>query len=1095
MASVMRLWIVGLFLVSGYAQTIYTSPGTWSSDISSADASGYQSITVVLQDGVYLQNVAFGNVPSWNFIASASGTIVSGSLTATKSLSLTLSGITFSSSISSSLSIDLVVNNCNFFNSTSGAISVWGNVMVSGCTFNNNTIVGSGSAIKSIGGSVSVFSSTFVGQNGSAVYIASGSLQVSNSVFRYNRGSGASGSAIFTTGSPTTVNGCTFFSNSAGTGGSISTTSGQLVLSSSTFQYEQAGNGSSVAVQSSSVVVTNSTFSGGVATNNGGAIYGTTSLVVIRGSQFTNMSAAQGGALSFSTSTNVTVADTAFTANTAKNGAGIDIQGSGIPNYLTLLRCSFTSNTFITSSYVGSSGAALRAQSSVVSAQNSTFYGNLANNAGGVHLSSSTGTFDYCTFNGNMAFTGGAVTLQSTSTINVTRSNFSNNKAGGWTGVLYNFNSSGYGGAISVQITSTAYLDGCTFDGNAASYGAAIITDQNTNVRLTNSTLSNNVVGIIGGALCISGAVVLQSDTFTLNSATSKGGAIYLNPTNLASVTASSLTFNSNSAQYGGALFSDAGSSFTLSAASFSNNYGSVMRGGSVFVNGTGTIDQSTFTSNGNSSTDGGVVGVTSASLTVKNSVFTNNYASSVLSCTSCAQGFSAQNISLYSNTILGNGVVSLVNTNFAIQSMAINNNYGALIGGGLNVNGVRNGTIDGLTMSLMTTSTVDANAALLVQNSGNINLTNSVLQNIPFSAILCSQSNLMYMRNVTVVNTYNVTAQEQGAVGGFACSLQIDQSNLSNNSFKYAAVTMLNSDSLSVSNSVLSNNKALSNGAAVYSTAGVTFLTSNSFYNNTSPSAGGAVASNQAHLTNNTFIYNRSGSQGGAILFAQGGTSTNNLYINNTGGSGGAISCVTGSLLARGDTFITNSAINFGGALQIVSSTFTILSSTFINNTASTGGAICPYGSKGTVFSSTFSGNTGTLVVLGSTVEFHSITVTGSNSGPYTDASVLLVSSGRATMINSNIYSNNLPKTAATTYIIQVEDISHFCVVEDAQVDDGTLTVVGGSFLNNSKQALGVISASTVTVPSLAGYSTPMGYVSVMMSGTNLATTPYFYP
>ncbi|PRP84848.1 polymorphic outer membrane protein [Planoprotostelium fungivorum] len=1062
----MRSWLlfVGLWITAVCSQTFYTSPANWTRDVSTADASGYQSVTLVLQDGLYTQkSVAFGNVPSWNFLASGTGAVISGALTATKAIQLTLSGLTFTSTINSTLSIDLIVNNCNFINSSSGSISTVGNV--SGSTFQNNANgIKPGAAISNTGGSVSVSGCTFSNHTSTgAIYVSSGTLLITNSLFKYNSiAASYNGGAVYTVSTSVTINSCTFVSNSAGVGGSIFASASQLVLSSSSFQSEQATYGGSLSVSSSSVVVLNSNFTRGMA-QYGGGIYGTVSTVVVRGSSFTGMNTQNsGGGIFFYGSMNATITDSIFScespparaslkypkANTATYGAGIDLGSGGGRNNLTVTRCTFTGNTALLSNTY-SAGGAIRSTYAFLTLQNSTFSSNLAyQSGGGVFVVNTAATVDNCTFSNHSATSGGAIATQGSSSVTMTRSTLSLNGAGKWINGGCDF--SGFGGGVHVQVGTTITIDGNTLRGNKANYGGSIHSSSTTYLR-------NNI--------------------FVLNSATN-GGAFYLS--NLASsvATFSSCIFNNNSASSnGGALYLDETSTFNVSTSSFSYNYGSLSGFGGVVYAGyaSGTIDQSIFSNNGNPSADGSIYVFYAGYIAVTNTAIHNNFANRLL----------LQNLSLYNNDILDRTSVFILASNFVMRGVNIYANRGGSVGAAVAIFNVQTGAVDNLSISSLTIPISSNNGAIKILGSTNITITNSIVQGLQHSPVYCASSTVT-MKNISVLNNYLDSSVQQSAVhGDTGCSFMIDRSIMSNNTFYYAALGVNSGYSTTVTNSIFTNNRCTDNGAAIVSTANAISISSNYFSNNYSPNNGGAVSVDQAYLYNNTFVSNRAGLLGGAIFFQSGGSSTKNTFHSNAASNGGGYSCYSSSnsLMVDGDTFINNTASISGGAFHTQSTIFTVTSATFINNTSPYGGAMTLYQSEGTVFNSNYYGNTATFLVLEADVNFHSITVNGSSYTTSTDASVMLMSTGRVNMINSKIYANQLPNTATPTYIIQV--------------DDGVFTLMGGNFTGNSKQDSGIVSAASVTSPDLAYYTSMMGYARVMVSGTNVVayrSAPYIY-
>ena len=146
------------------------------------------------------------------------------------------------------------------------------------------------------------------------------------------------------------------------------------------------------------------------------------------------------------------------------------------------------------------------------------------------------------------------------------------------------------GGAI--RNTGTLTITNSTFSGNTASgLGGAIFNDSGT-FTMTNSILSGNTALSVGGAIYnLNGTSTITSSTLSGNTATQGGGAIVNNGT----FTITNSTLSNNASEYGGAIINHA--TFTITNSILSGNT-AVFYGGAVSNYGTFTITNSTLSGN-----------------------------------------------------------------------------------------------------------------------------------------------------------------------------------------------------------------------------------------------------------------------------------------------------------------------------------------------------------------------------------------------------------------------------------------------------------------------------------------------------------------
>ena len=379
--------------------------------------------------------------------------------------------------------------------------------------------------------------------------------------------------------------------------------------------------------------------------------------VTLHNNTFINNTNAVHGAAYCIIGTNVTITDNYIEANQAVYGAGIE---SHVGN-ITIINSTFVNNvasgnhsqysyrdgsgaaiallgcnnyiyncTFINNTAHGHAGAIdivggmhnvtkddwsvvfeyVTANNTVI--ENSRFYHNIAYDyAGGVHVNGTNTRIENSTFEDNNAsFAGGARLIGENTTIN--KSNFTSNHAI-------------QGGGCYIE-GENALISNSIFTDNNATHGVPIVRPNATMISsggalhivgsltnvLNNTFIKNHAVGDSTGAKVegLGGAIVwLGSDgvvdgcDFKNNTATSLGGAVYLDASNKDSsknTTFSNSQFENNHADVnGGAIdWHEGAEEGTIDACSFENN-SAAENGGAVFWNGhEGKIIDSNFTKN-----------------------------------------------------------------------------------------------------------------------------------------------------------------------------------------------------------------------------------------------------------------------------------------------------------------------------------------------------------------------------------------------------------------------------------------------------------------------------------------------------------------
>jgi hypothetical protein len=181
---------------------------------------------------------------------------------------------------------------------------------------------------------------------------------------------------------------------------------------------------------------------------------------------------------------------------------------------LNINRCTFDSNP----------GGAINYSVSNLTIDNSTFTNNSNPNSygGALYGSANVLTITNSLFSGNTASYYGAALYISGGTISIANSSFMNN-ASSSTSYYY------YGGAIYINGGTSAAINSCNFSGNSGGSGGAVF-DYNVPLTVLNSAFTNNSASSDGGALYLENSAAntsITGSTFFGNTAGDTGGAIY----------------------------------------------------------------------------------------------------------------------------------------------------------------------------------------------------------------------------------------------------------------------------------------------------------------------------------------------------------------------------------------------------------------------------------------------------------------------------------------------------------------------------------------------------------------------------------------
>lgn len=928
-AKWLRISLALILLCMAFQQA---APAALAATIYSCDAAGLQAALNAGGDAIF-------NCPS----PGGATITLTGSLTVTKNTNLDGSNLlTISTSGNNrifmvSADVTLGLSNLTIQNGNDtfqgGGVYNLGTLNVSNTTFTGNK-AGSGGAIYN-GGTLSVTSSNFytntAGSYGAAIFNA-GSMALSGGTFSGNT-TPIYGGAIYNdiSGNLNVGNSTNFYKNSAGTGGGIYNY-GNLALDTVIFSRNtvtQTGGGL-YNIGGSSITISNTQF---LYNNAGtGAGFYTTGPATLTNATFTNNSATNSGGGLF-TSAALTVAGTSFTSNNAAfAGGGISATtGSG----LSIGNSSFYSNTAINGGGLNSAGA--------LNLSAATFSGNGSSSFGGG------------VYNGGQATIDNAQFLLNTS--------------------------SGSGGGI--YSTGPMTLTNAGFNSNTATYGGAVANLDTQSIQ--NSTFTLNTAQLEGGSVYNNGNLTISASGFYTGTSSQYGGAIQ----NFGSVTMSGITFAGNTAtSSGGAVYLARNGRAMIDTSTFTNNTATNDSGGGIYLFTGSSLSGSALTFNGNTAVLGGAVrSVAASTITISNSVFTNNKTTTGAGAQGGAfrtDGVTAlDTITLTANFgqdgggIFNGGIATLTNSHFISNTTN---------GGGAAINNTTGGRLS-VDQSLFTLNSSTNNAGALY-NNGIFTVTNSTLLTNSTrnsgGAAMNDSGGTMTIGNVGFyTNTANTG--NSGGVGGAIYNtggLNVTNGGFSGNSGARGG-GLYSNNSATIINSNLTGNSASQFGGAIMSNASMT-ISYTDFYSNTASDRGGAIynhgtlAINADGANKNEIRYNNATNYGGAIysdaaltidytdlfnntisvfdggsIYSPGNLTIRNSTLNNNTATrnGGAI-FVQGILSADTDTLNSNAATNGnGGAIYNDNlNTSTITNSSFNSNTAGNGNGGAIYNNRGTL-------------------------------------------------------------------------------------------------------------------------------------------------
>ena len=424
-------------------------------------------------------------------------------------------------------------------------------------------------------------------------------------------------------------------------------------------------------------------------------------------------------------------------------------------------------------------------------------------NGGAIEIYNSNLTITNTVLNNNTATLDGGVISAKCSNITIQNSLITYNNAKQFGGAIYTNES-------TITVMDSNFTHNMANGTNFESSGGAIYNNNNTYLRITNSTLEYNSASVYGGAIRGSKITVINTNLSnnTATRSSSFGGAIV----GTSEITINNTNISGNKANYGGAVYGQYMSIIKIDNVNLNNNTATAYGGalyGEIITNM--TVTNSNITYNSARINAGAIMGF--GNLIIENSTLTHNNA---------ADG----------GAICGS-------TNITISHTNLTHNKATRYGGSIYGNIVSNINIK---HSNLTDNKANYGGSIYGHKNSNITLENSEF-------------------------THN-TAISGGAIYGSQGMLRVTNTNLTyNNASTYGGAIYSNSTyKLVIINSSL-NNSIASEGGAVYYNGTLMHIINSTLDNNVANMVGGAIkTTNATSLFSNVNFTNNTGKSGGAI-------------------------------------------------------------------------------------------------------------------------------------------------------------------------------------------------------------------------------------
>ena len=519
-----------------------------------------------------------------------------------------------------------------------------------------------------------------------------------------------------------------------------------------------------------------------------------------------------------------------------------------------------------------------------------------------------------------------------------------------------------------------------------------------------------------GGAIyATTAAISVKNSHFSANEGY-VGGAIFVNGGTLS--VANSSFDECKSAYQGGAIavYATEGVNTTsLNVVDSRFVAGLSERAGAVyFKDGVAKVEDSIFTSNAAQYSNGGAITVANSTLTIKDSLLTNNIADR------------------FGGAIFaGNSTVTINNA----EGCAIEGN--AAKNGGAIYNST--GTVDVVAGSIKSNSATSSGGAIF--STGALTISGAFEGNESGE-----NGGAIYAKgDVTVTaGTFaeNVAAKSGGALYAISGTLAVTNSAFTSNTAQTsggAAIRLAKSSAATIGNTTFSTNSAVGSGGAINVSATTSLtITGGSFSGNSATNSGGAIYATTGTTLSSVganFDGNTTTKFGGAIATVGESslTVTGGKFENGTASAGGAIYASWGTATISDAKVTSNTSTLYGAGVYSIASDIIATGAEFSGNTStSSGGAIFASGGTVSLTDATLSGNASTtgaggaiyadavdeLTLVGATVTNNK--ANGSGGAIYVSDASFELSSSEA--VESVLSGNKSGKFGGAVYVSNVE-------------------------------------------------------------------------
>ncbi|MFP6854854.1 MAG: hypothetical protein VB980_03660, partial [Opitutales bacterium] len=489
----------------------------------------------------------------------------------------------------------------------------------------------------------------------------------------------------------------------------------------------------------------------------------------------------------------------------------------------------------------------------------------------GLYADDATFVVSNCIFMDNRSRQrGGAVYLKDCNATFVD-CNFTNNNGTAWG------NGNGYAGAIYAS-GGRLILQSTSFTSNSADFEGGAIFAENTDLNSTNCVFSGNqnTVNNGGGAIRVDGGSLHDlNGTFTANTtASSSGGAIRASNVSM-SLTHSS--FTSNQAAFSGGAIRSVDSNFTSNGGTFSLNSSTGSGGGAIEVENGSFHDANGSYSNNSAGLGGGAMRWTNTTGSIQDSNFTENQ-----NPTSNGGG------AFY----LSNASPGFSNCRFTRNGTSANNHGGAvkMLGSSSNFNNC---------VFTRNYSQTNSGGAIYADASSSPSFTNNEFRfnhSVQLGGAIFAECNLNLAGGLFLGN-YADSGGGVATQGSVSCSFSNirilgNESNSSGSSSGGFAYFNTGSTGSTFVNCAISGNKSLGRNG-VYKPTGATRFVNCSIVGNVSGDLGGIAIlfAGDSIAMDNSIIWGNAATSGGNDVHVNSGTASANYSLFNPAQSVGSIS------------------------------------------------------------------------------------------------------------------------------------------------------------------------------------------------------------